>query len=187
MEPRKPHEQVWNHSAVVHRSTQLQHVQLHDIFERCSNALHRIGARNISRRAGTLAHLHNMTSPLAATVSSGRAAADDRKLVFVLGGPGSGKGTQCEKLRERFGFVHLSVGAPSSGIRRCQGSASKHCILSTDGDILLPGWSGALHCSVCAYYPGILQAKADRSAILSHPKAFADQASRMLARCPADG
>lgn len=31
--------------------------------------------------------------------------------MYVLGGPGSGKGTQCEMLRERFGFVHLSVGA----------------------------------------------------------------------------
>jgi AAA domain len=54
---------------------------------------------------------HNIATALAAAVSSGKAAADDRSLVFVLGGPGSGKGTQCEKLRERFGFVHLSVGA----------------------------------------------------------------------------
>jgi hypothetical protein len=51
-----------------------------------------------------------MTSMAAAGSSSARSPADDRQLVFVLGGPGSGKGTQCEKLRERFGFVHLSVG-----------------------------------------------------------------------------
>ncbi|CAH1761613.1 21597_t:CDS:2 [Entrophospora sp. SA101] len=31
-------------------------------------------------------------------------------LAFVLGGPGSGKGTQCAKLVEDFGFVHLSAG-----------------------------------------------------------------------------
>ncbi|KAI6195754.1 Like-Sm ribonucleoprotein and Adenylate kinase domain containing protein [Aphelenchoides besseyi] len=31
-------------------------------------------------------------------------------VVFVLGPPGSGKGTQCEKIREKFGFVHLSAG-----------------------------------------------------------------------------
>jgi len=29
---------------------------------------------------------------------------------FVMGGPGSGKGTQCAKLVEHFGFVHLSAG-----------------------------------------------------------------------------
>ncbi|GLJ23791.1 hypothetical protein SUGI_0451400 [Cryptomeria japonica] len=31
-------------------------------------------------------------------------------IVFVLGGPGSGKGTQCEKIVKDYGFVHLSVG-----------------------------------------------------------------------------
>jgi len=31
-------------------------------------------------------------------------------IVWVLGGPGSGKGTQCEKLVERYGFGHLSSG-----------------------------------------------------------------------------
>lgn len=32
-----------------------------------------------------------------------------KKILFVLGGPGAGKGTQCAKLVEKFGFVHLSV------------------------------------------------------------------------------
>jgi adenylate kinase len=31
-------------------------------------------------------------------------------IVFVLGGPGSGKGTQCAKIAEDYGFVHLSAG-----------------------------------------------------------------------------
>jgi len=31
-------------------------------------------------------------------------------VVFVLGGPGAGKGTQSEKLVEEFGFCHLSAG-----------------------------------------------------------------------------
>jgi len=31
-------------------------------------------------------------------------------VVFVLGGPGSGKGTQCTKIAESFGYVHLSAG-----------------------------------------------------------------------------
>lgn len=31
-------------------------------------------------------------------------------VVFVLGGPGAGKGTQCSKIVENFGYVHLSAG-----------------------------------------------------------------------------
>nr|XP_017011356.2 UMP-CMP kinase [Drosophila takahashii] len=32
------------------------------------------------------------------------------KVVFVLGGPGAGKGTQCSKIVDRFQFTHLSAG-----------------------------------------------------------------------------
>ncbi|XP_052159048.1 UMP-CMP kinase 4-like isoform X6 [Oryza glaberrima] len=32
------------------------------------------------------------------------------KIIFVLGGPGSGKGTQCSNIVEHFGFIHLSAG-----------------------------------------------------------------------------
>ncbi len=32
------------------------------------------------------------------------------KIIYVLGGPGSGKGTQCEKIVAKFGFKHISVG-----------------------------------------------------------------------------
>ncbi|KAL3755879.1 hypothetical protein ACJRO7_002865 [Eucalyptus globulus] len=31
-------------------------------------------------------------------------------ITFVLGGPGSGKGTQCAKIVENFGYTHLSAG-----------------------------------------------------------------------------
>ncbi|XP_076337828.1 adenylate kinase isoenzyme 5-like [Tachypleus tridentatus] len=31
-------------------------------------------------------------------------------VIFVIGGPGSGKGTQCVKISEKYGFVHLSTG-----------------------------------------------------------------------------
>jgi UMP-CMP kinase len=31
-------------------------------------------------------------------------------VIFVLGGPGAGKGTQCANLVRDFGFVHLSAG-----------------------------------------------------------------------------
>ncbi|KAI3719365.1 hypothetical protein L6452_20262 [Arctium lappa] len=32
------------------------------------------------------------------------------KVIFVLGGPGSGKGTQCSNIVEHFGYTHLSAG-----------------------------------------------------------------------------
>ncbi|CAF2469387.1 unnamed protein product [Rotaria sp. Silwood2] len=32
------------------------------------------------------------------------------KIIFVVGGPGSGKGTQCELIVEKYGFTHLSTG-----------------------------------------------------------------------------
>ncbi|XP_042414164.1 UMP-CMP kinase 4-like isoform X4 [Zingiber officinale] len=46
------------------------------------------------------------------SMDSNGAFPGDRKItvVFVLGGPGSGKGTQCSKIVENFGFTHLSAG-----------------------------------------------------------------------------
>ena len=35
---------------------------------------------------------------------------EDVKVIFVLGGPGSGKGTQCKKIVKDYGFCHLSAG-----------------------------------------------------------------------------
>jgi len=32
------------------------------------------------------------------------------KCIFVLGGPGSGKGTQCDRIVQKYGFTHLSTG-----------------------------------------------------------------------------
>ena len=37
-------------------------------------------------------------------------AAPKFEVVFVLGGPGSGKGTNCAKIQEQFGYGHLSAG-----------------------------------------------------------------------------
>jgi len=34
----------------------------------------------------------------------------EAKVFFVVGGPGSGKGTQCEKMVERYGYTHISSG-----------------------------------------------------------------------------
>lgn len=35
---------------------------------------------------------------------------NDISVIFVLGGPGAGKGTQCAKMVAEYGFVHLSAG-----------------------------------------------------------------------------
>ncbi len=35
---------------------------------------------------------------------------DKPNVVFVLGGPGAGKGTQCHKIVEHFSYAHLSAG-----------------------------------------------------------------------------
>lgn len=50
-------------------------------------------------------------------------------VLFVLGGPGSGKGTQCAKLVEKYGFVHLSAG---DLLRAERNSGSKNAILIND-------------------------------------------------------
>ena len=49
-------------------------------------------------------------------------------MIFVLGGPGSGKGTQCEKISEAFGYTHLSAGDLLREERGKEGSANKALI-----------------------------------------------------------
>ena len=43
-------------------------------------------------------------------------AAKKPNVVFVLGGPGAGKGTQCQKIVDHFGYAHLSAGNILGGI-----------------------------------------------------------------------
>ncbi|CAG99400.1 bifunctional uridylate/adenylate kinase [Kluyveromyces lactis] len=63
---------------------------------------------------------------------------DDVLVVFVLGGPGAGKGTQCAKLVKDFGFVHLSAGDLLRAEQAREGSQYgeliKKCI--KDGEIV---------------------------------------------------
>lgn len=58
------------------------------------------------------ASVYNREAPVdAVEPKKGPAFSDeDVSVVFVLGGPGSGKGTQCGKLVADHGFVHLSAG-----------------------------------------------------------------------------
>ncbi|XP_005993583.1 UMP-CMP kinase [Latimeria chalumnae] len=43
-------------------------------------------------------------------------------VVFVLGGPGAGKGTQCQLIVEKYGYTHLSAGDLLRAERRRPGS-----------------------------------------------------------------
>lgn len=58
------------------------------------------------------ASLYNKNPPVSAVEPKNGPAFSDKvvKVIFVLGGPGSGKGTQCAKLVADKGFVHLSAG-----------------------------------------------------------------------------
>ena len=44
------------------------------------------------------------------TIPEIRSVLKNPKITFVLGGPASGKGTQCAKLVEEFGYTHISTG-----------------------------------------------------------------------------
>ena len=44
------------------------------------------------------------------TYSGGKKTFDKVKVVFVVGGPGSGKGTQCAKIKQYFNYEHISTG-----------------------------------------------------------------------------
>jgi adenylate kinase len=46
----------------------------------------------------------------AAAAPAAEAPPPKRTIVFVLGAPGSGKGTQCERIAAAFGYKHLSMG-----------------------------------------------------------------------------
>ncbi|KAJ1638514.1 adenylate kinase [Pavlovales sp. CCMP2436] len=49
-------------------------------------------------------------SHIAAAGTQGAGGALGSEVIFVLGGPGAGKGTQCALLQEAYGLVHLSAG-----------------------------------------------------------------------------
>ena len=42
--------------------------------------------------------------------SAASAAGGKARVVFVIGGPGSGKGTQCTKIKDEFNYNHMSTG-----------------------------------------------------------------------------
>ncbi|XP_024396920.1 UMP-CMP kinase 3 [Physcomitrium patens] len=71
-----------------------------------SNEVHAVGDKVEPGSVDTVLESVAMENGVAAK----RSPVKDLKVVFVLGGPGSGKGTQCAKIVDTFGFVHLSAG-----------------------------------------------------------------------------
>ncbi|KAH8382533.1 hypothetical protein KR009_004005 [Drosophila setifemur] len=62
------------------------------------------------RHSNTSGHLPPPhTNPLRDLITS-KMTTEKPRVVFVLGGPGAGKGTQCSKIVDRFQFTHLSAG-----------------------------------------------------------------------------
>ena len=57
-------------------------------------------------------HDDDSSSPAAKMTS------DKPNVVFVLGAPGSGKGTQCQNIVDKYGYVHLSAGKSIGRQRR---------------------------------------------------------------------
>lgn len=65
-------------------------------------------AHFLAGEAGHAPEVGNTSSNGVAHLNGVRAPA--KKIYFILGGPGSGKGTQCKMLVEKFGFAHFSAG-----------------------------------------------------------------------------
>uniref|UniRef100_A0AAY5KFU4 Adenylate kinase isoenzyme 1 n=1 Tax=Esox lucius TaxID=8010 RepID=A0AAY5KFU4_ESOLU len=61
-------------------------------------------------KMGCSASCSTSTSSSKRTVCSDDDKIKDAKIIFVVGGPGSGKGTQCEKVVAKYGYTHLSSG-----------------------------------------------------------------------------
>ncbi|XP_078594899.1 uncharacterized protein LOC144872501 isoform X6 [Branchiostoma floridae x Branchiostoma japonicum] len=52
----------------------------------------------------------DVVSSLGAPPVSAATALKGKKIIFVVGGPGCGKGTQCDRIVEKYGYTHLSTG-----------------------------------------------------------------------------
>ena len=73
-------------------------------FEPCS----------LSNQTNASTHTRDILCPQGSTSGSAPGTADrlppGTKIIFVLGGPGSGKGTQCERIVAKYKLKHLSAG-----------------------------------------------------------------------------
>lgn len=89
-----------------------------------TNGNHANGSSNGTHVKTNGAHMSNGNGTHAESVENG---SSKPKVLFVLGGPGAGKGTQCNNLVQNYGYVHLSAG---DLLRAERNSGSK------DGDMI---------------------------------------------------
>lgn len=65
----------------------------------------------LAQASHCLRALEEFSTDIAKPVTAGVFSKEKPQFIaFVLGGPGSGKGTQCTKIVETYGFTHLSAG-----------------------------------------------------------------------------
>jgi len=83
----------------------------------CAAVLH--GRRGLPARRKILAYQSSRSQ------QSGVAQPQGPKVAFVIGGPGSGKGTQCTRISEAFGYKFLSAGELLRAERQREGSPLK--------------------------------------------------------------
>jgi len=62
----------------------------------------------------------------------------DASIVFVLGGPGAGKGTQCERIVRDYGFTHLSAGDLLRDEVKSESEVGKACATLMKEGALVP-------------------------------------------------
>lgn len=70
------------------------------VIDKIKDAVHSKQGEQGDKKPDAAQELMNRTEPVFSN--------DKVKVIFVLGGPGSGKGTQCSRLVKDWGFVHLS-------------------------------------------------------------------------------
>lgn len=92
-------------------------------------------------------------------------------LVFVLGGPGSGKGTQCENIVLDFGFVHLSAGDLLRAERKRPGSQYGNMI----NEYIKEGLIVPMEVTISLLENAMKESKSNRFLIDGFPRAM-DQA-----------
>lgn len=59
---------------------------------------------------GNLFYFHWLELLLKSVKNKDYSALKKAKVIFIVGGPGSGKGTQCERIVNKYGYTHLSSG-----------------------------------------------------------------------------
>ena len=65
-----------------------------------------------------LRRINNLQQEIEANDDAASVAAGAPSVIFVLGGPGSGKGTNCARIVDTYGYVHLSAGDLLSAERK---------------------------------------------------------------------